>query len=417
MTDIRACIVSVGDELLYGHITNTNSQWLSDQLSTVGFSVAQHITVGDSYNAIHSAIHTALSESDCVVLTGGLGPTRDDLTKSILVDYFECQLVENKKVLAHIEQLFTSKGQNITELDRSQALIPEAAEPLDNEFGTAPGLWIAHNSKILIALPGVPSEMKQIVQAHALPRLKSYFNFPTILHYSVRTVGLYETQIAQSIADWEQHLPVGSSLAYLPSLGTVKLRLTLKGEDEQVLDELAKPQIAYLKKVLGKSVYSDTDLELPAFIGQLLAQLQKTVATAESCTGGMLASSFTQQAGSSQYFIGGMIAYSNEVKVNDLGVLPETLAANGAVSEATAKEMAQQIRLKYKTDIGLATTGIAGPTGEAPGKPVGTVFIAYADHKGVIVKRLQLKGNRLYNIQQTCIEVLNLLRIQVLGLE
>ena len=415
MKKILAEILTIGDEILYGQITDTNSQWISQQLDEMGVKVVRKTTVGDNEEDMLAAFAEAEERADMVLITGGLGPTNDDLTLPLLSKYFGSEMVMNQEVYEHVKHIFESRGMTFTELNKGQALVPEMAEVLFNRLGTAPGTWYEREGTVFISMPGVPHEMKTIMKEAALPKLREFFHTPVIYHKLVKTVGIGESFLADKIKSWEDNLPQHISLAYLPSIGHVKLRLTAVGDDREQLKQEVQEQIDLLLPLAGKYVYGYGSTTLEEAIGQMLLERKKTIALAESCSGGFVQHKITSVAGSSAYFQGGVVPYHNDFKMGMLGVKSETLEAHGAVSEATVKEMAERVREKFNADIGAASSGIAGPGGGTPDKPVGTVWIAYADGEQTIAKKLQLTQNRKLNIELTNIAVLNLVRKSLRG--
>ena len=410
---ISAEIITIGDEILYGQITDTNSQYLSAQLDGLGIRVVRKTSVGDRAADIRQALDAALSIAQLVILTGGLGPTKDDITKHTLAEYFDTELVMHEPTLARLKAFFEQRGKVLNELNHRQAMLPAASTLLPNAKGTAMGMWFEHQGKVVISLPGVPHEMKHLIEDEALPRIREFFQTPIIYHKMIRTVGVPESILAEKIADWESALPEHIKLAYLPNYGQVRLRLTARGARRQVLEQEVDAQIAALLPIAGKYIYGYDDLTLEQAIGERLMAKGKTMATAESCTGGHVAHLITSIPGSSRYFMGGIVSYDNAVKMGQLGVQSSTLEEHGAVSEATVLEMAQGVRARLGTNIGLATSGVAGPGGGTPDKPVGTVWIAYADESGAVAKRLQLTEDRMINIRLSSTAVLNLARLQI----
>ena len=415
MKKILAEILTIGDEILYGQITDTNSQWISQQLDEMGVKVVRKTTVGDNEEDMLAAFAEAEERADMVLITGGLGPTNDDLTLPLLSKYFGSEMVMNQEVYEHVKHIFESRGMTFTELNKGQALVPEMAEVLFNRLGTAPGTWYEREGTVFISMPGVPHEMKTIMKEAALPKLREFFHTPVIYHKLVKTVGIGESFLADKIKSWEDNLPQHISLAYLPSIGHVKLRLTAVGDDREQLKQEVQEQIDLLLPLAGKYVYGYGSTTLEEAIGQMLLERKKTIALAESCSGGFVQHKITSVAGSSAYFQGGVVPYHNDFKMGMLGVKSETLEAHGAVSEATVREMAERVREKFNADIGAASSGIAGPGGGTPDKPVGTVWIAYADGEQTIAKKLQLTQNRKLNIELTNIAVLNLVRKSLRG--
>lgn len=410
MKQILAEILTIGDEILYGQITDTNSQWISAELDQLGIKVIRKTTVGDTKEGILGAFAEAEARADMVLITGGLGPTNDDLTMPMLAEYFDSEIIMNESVLAHVKHFFESRGRTFTELNKRQALVPEAAEVLHNEMGTAPGTWYERNGKVFVSMPGVPHEMKNLMKTLVLPKLSSFFQTPVIYHKLIKTVGIGESFLADKIKDWEDSLPEHISLAYLPSVGHVKLRLTAVGDHRETLKADIQKLIDDLIPLAGQYIYGYDSTTLEEAVGELLKKKDKTLALAESCSGGYAQHKITTVAGSSAYFQGGVVPYHNDHKINILGVKPATLEAHGAVSEECVKEMAEGVRTLFKADIGASSSGIAGPGGGSEEKPVGTVWIAFADGKETITKKLQLTQNRQLNIELTQISILNLVR-------
>ena len=414
MYKTKAEIITIGDEILYGHILDTNSQWISIELDNVGIKVIRKTTIGDVRKELLSAFKDAESRADLILITGGLGPTNDDLTKPCLTEYFETELEINEQALTEVTEFFASKGFELTEVNRQQALLPVGSTMLSNKIGTAPGIWLEKNGKTFVSMPGVPKEMQLLMRNEVIPKVKARFNTDIIYHKVVKTIGRGESWLADEIKDWEQNLPEHIRLAYLPSLGQVKLRLTAVGHDMELLKKDVEYQIELLKKPAGRYIFGyDTDT-IETVIGKLLKAHNKTVALAESCSGGYLSHMITSVAGSSDYLRGAVVPYHNDHKMEILGVKETTLKDHGAVSEQTVHEMANQVRKLFKADIGVATSGVAGPGGGTAEKPVGTVWIALADKNHTVTKKLQLWNDREINIKATAIAVLNLIRITLL---
>ncbi|WP_422356136.1 competence/damage-inducible protein A [Roseivirga pacifica] len=410
MKQINAEILTIGDEILYGQITDTNSQWMSAELDQLGIKVVRKTTVGDTEEAILTAFEEAESRADIILITGGLGPTNDDLTMPMLAKYFDSEIIMNEAVLNHVKDFFERRGRVFTELNKRQALVPKIAQVLHNELGTAPGTWYERNGKVFVSMPGVPHEMKNLMKTHVLPKLQQVFQTPVIYHKLIKTVGIGESFLADKIKVWEDNLPEHVSLAYLPSVGHVKLRLTAVGESREQLEKDVDLLIKSFLPLGGDYVYGYDNTTLEEAVGDILKKTGKTIAFAESCSGGYVQHKITTVAGSSAYFQGGVVPYHNDHKINLLGVRPETLEEHGAVSGACVKEMAEGVRKLFKADIGASSSGIAGPGGGTSDKPVGTVWIAYADGEKTITKKLQLTQNRELNIKLTEIAVLNLVR-------
>ena len=410
MKNINAELLTIGDEILYGQIVDTNSQWMSVELDKIGIKVIRKTTVGDVEQDMLTAFAEAESRVDIILITGGLGPTSDDLTKPVLAKYFNCGLQINEEALTEVTEFFISRGRELTEINRQQAALPTACEKITNAMGTAPGMWFNKGNKVFMSMPGVPHEMKKMMTEQVLPRLKQKYLLPVIHHKVIRTIGLGESFLAEKIADWEKALPTHLKLAYLPSLGEVKLRLTGFGDSLPQLQKETDEQVVKLKELVGQFIYGYGEEPIEVAIGKLLKEKKLNLSIAESCTGGYLSHLITSVPGSSDYFLGSIIPYDYQIKMRQLGVKPETLEKYGAVSEPTIIEMANIVRAKFNTDIGVATSGIAGPGGATPDKPVGTVWIAYSDKNHTVTKKLQLSKDRLINIRLSSIAVLNLIR-------
>lgn len=414
MATVTAELLTIGDEILYGQIVDTNAQWMSVELGNAGVKVIRKTSVGDVESEILTAFAEAEKRVDIVLITGGLGPTSDDLTKPCLAKYFNCEMKIHEEALAEVTEFFTRRGRELTDINRNQALLPICCEKITNSIGTAPGMWFQKQSsqgtKVFMSMPGVPHEMKKMMTDFVIPKIKGTFETPVIYHKMIRTIGLGESFLAAKIVDWEQSLPPHMKLAYLPSLGDVKLRLTGIGKSMEELKAEAEALTAKLRERIGQFIYGYGDDPIEVVIGNTLRERNLTLAVAESCTGGYLSHMITSVPGSSTYFMGSMIPYAYEVKMRQLGVKPETLEKYGAVSEPTIIEMANIVRAKFNTDIGVATSGVAGPGGATPDKPVGTVWIAYSDKYQTVTRKLQLSTDRLINIRLASAAVLNLIR-------
>jgi len=410
MKIIKAELLTIGDEILYGQIVDTNSQWMSVELDKIGIKVVRKTSIGDKEEDILTAFAEAEKRADVVLITGGLGPTSDDITKPCLARYFNCEIRMHEEALAEVREFFTSRGREITEINRQQAALPICCTKITNPIGTAPGMWFERTGKIFMSMPGVPHEMKRMMTERVLPKLLETFKMPTILHKVIRTAGIGESMLAEKIASWEKSLPEHIKLAYLPSLGEVKLRLTGFGDASE---KLRKEIDDYAQKLLpfaGDYVFGYGDDPLEVVLGNTLRAKKLTLSVAESCTGGYVSHLITSVPGCSDYFLGSMIPYDYQIKMRQLGVKPETLEKYGAVSEPTISEMANIVRAKFNTDIGVATSGIAGPGGATPDKPVGTTWIAYSDKHQTVTKKLQLTKDRAINIKLASAAVLNLIR-------
>lgn len=413
MSPVLAELLTIGDEILYGQIVDTNAQWMSVALDQVGIRVVRKTTVGDQEEAILTAFAEAEKRADIVLITGGLGPTSDDLTKPCLAKYFNCPLEIHEEALAEVTEFFKSRGRELTERNRQQAALPACCTKITNPVGTAPGMWFEKNGKIFMSMPGVPHEMKKMMTEQVIPRLKKQFELPVILHKIIRTVGIGESILAEKIEPWENALPPHVKLAYLPNLGEVKLRLTATGHSKEALQNDLESLTSSLLPVAGDYIYGFGEEPLEQVIGNLLRSRKLTLSIAESCTGGYLSHLVTSIPGSSEYFLGSMVPYAYDIKMRQLGVKPEVLEKHGAVSEPTIVEMANIVRAKFNTDIGVATSGIAGPGGATPDKPVGLVWIAYSDKHQTVTRKLLLSKDRMINIRMASVAVLNLIRLSL----
>ena len=411
---IKAEIITIGDEILYGQITDTNTQWISAELDKIGIRTIRKSSIGDAEEAILKIFEESSQRADLVIVTGGLGPTKDDITKKTFCKYFNTELITHPQALADVTDFFKKRGRELSEINKSQGEIPANATFIQNTMGTAPGMWFEQNGVVFVSMPGVPYEMKSMMTLTLLPKLQEHFKTPVIFHKVIRTVGIGESYLAEMIETWEDALPSTIKLAYLPSMGNVKLRLTGFGEDLQVVKSQVEEQFQNILPTIQEYVYGFGKDELEEVIGRILTERKETVSVAESCTGGYLGHQFTKVSGSSAYFVGGILAYDNAVKINQLGVKPETLNTYGAVSEQTVIEMSKNVRKLMKSTYGLATSGVAGPSGGTPEKPVGTIWVAISSEKGVITKQLTLGGSREQNIHLTSVNILNLLRTKCL---
>lgn len=374
---MTAEIITIGDEILIGQIVDTNSVFISKELNKIGVSVYQISSIQDEKQHILNALEEAASRVDIILITGGLGPTKDDITKHTLCEYFNDTLVHNESVLKHVEDLFRNHvKQPILETNRMQAMVPSQAIVLHNEFGTAPGMWIEKDNKVFVSMPGVPYEMKGLMTSEVLPRLQHKFKRPFVLHKTVLTYGVGESLLADRMEDWENNLPPFIKLAYLPSLGRVRLRLTAKGPDEQLLEDGIEAELIKLHGIIGDVItgYEDDDpIELT--IGKALMARQQTLALAESCTGGLIAARFTANAGASAYFKGGLVTYATESKESLLDIDLDFIHKHGVVSREVALAMAHSAKKKFKSDVAVSVTGVAGPTKGDSDRDVGTVYI------------------------------------------
>ncbi len=414
MNNIKAEVITIGDEILYGQINDTNSTWITSTLDEIGIKTIQKTTIGDREGEIIRALKEAESRADIILITGGLGPTKDDLTKPTLAKYFDSEIKLHEKALEELTALFKQVGRELTDINRRQAELPVKCEMVSNKLGTAPGMWFFERGKAFVSMPGVPYEMKAMMTNTIIPKLMETFETDLIYHKVIRTVGIGESWLSEMIEPWETDLPEHIKLAYLPSPGEVKLRLTATGKNKDEIKADVESQIQQVLPTIEKYVFGYNKDTVELAIGNMLKERGFTISTAESCTGGFVAHKITSIPGSSSYFMGSVIAYDNTIKINHLSVPPDILEKHGAVSEETALAMARNVREKLNTTIGLAATGIAGPDGGTEEKPVGTIWIAYADEERAIAKKLQLSKTRDLNIRLTAINVLNLLRIELL---
>ena len=411
---MNAEIISIGDELLIGQVINTNASWIAQKLNLVGISIKQITVVSDEKQHIKEAIDLASSRAEIILITGGLGPTNDDITKITLCEYFDCELVFDYWAFGDIEELFGQRGLPVTEINKKQAELPEKCFPIRNTCGTAPGMWFDQNGKIIISMPGVPFEMKPMMEDFIIPKLQEHFKLPNIFHKTILTQGVGESFLSETIADWENSLPSHIKLAYLPSPGIVRLRLSGQGIDKAQIRNEIMSFVKTLNSQIPQYIYGYDDDLLEEIIGKLLNAENKTISTAESCTGGFISHKITSVPGSSKYFKGSFIAYSDEIKTDFLGVKKVTILNFGAVSEQTAIEMAMNVMTKFNTDYAISATGIAGPDGGTEEKPIGLTWIAIASPEGVFAKKFLFGESRERTILKTSIQALNMLRKLIL---
>lgn len=411
---MKAEIITIGDEILIGQIVDTNSAWMGQNLNLHGIDVFQVTSVHDNHEHILKAFADAESRVDLVLITGGLGPTKDDITKKVLCEYFDTELVFQTEVLEHVRSLLSSRNVTINQLNRDQALLPASCTILHNSAGTAAGMWFERNNTIFISMPGVPFEMEAIMTEEVLPRLAKLGITQSIVHKTVLTIGLPESMLAEKIEEWESALPSFVKLAYLPSPMAVRLRLSGYGTDKALIEAEIEKQVKELLSLIPENVFGYDDDNLARAIGRMLVETSKTLAVAESCTGGNIAQVITSNPGCSAYFKGGVVAYSNEIKNKFLKVPEQVLKIHGAVSQQVAEAMALGVRSELNADYSIATTGIAGPDGGTLEKPVGMVWIAVAGPSGVKSKMYIFKHNRERNIIRSTQTSLNMLRILIL---
>ncbi|MBC8986593.1 competence/damage-inducible protein A [Pedobacter sp. N36a] len=402
-------IITIGDEILIGQIVDTNSAWMAKQLNQIGMKVKQITSVSDDADHIMEALRLAESRADVILMTGGLGPTKDDITKVTLAKYFNMGFRRDEETLNHVTEIFARLNRPMIDLNRTQADVPEGCTVIKNKNGTAPCMWFEQHGKIFVSMPGVPFEMMYLMDDEIIPRIKAAFKLPVIYHKTILTSNIGESFLAMEIEDIENSLPPNIKLAYLPKLGQVRLRLSTIGEEEAPLkaavDFYAQQIIARIKH----HVVAEEDIALEKAILNFMEQRKLTLSTAESCTGGYIAHLITQHPGCSSVYEGGAVTYSYDLKMSLLGVKAETLAKYGAVSEETVKEMALGALQNFKTDYAVAVSGIAGPDGGMPDKPVGTVWIAVAHAKGVVSKVFSFGNKRTQNIERSAAAALSMI--------
>src|SRR5690242_7306002 len=410
MKNIYASIITIGDELLIGQVIDTNSAWIAQQLNKIGVAIKNRIAIGDDGDEIKNALDFESRQADVILITGGLGPTRDDITKKVLCDYFGGKLVINEGALENVKRLFEKVyNKPVSEVNLKQAEVPDVCEVIQNKRGSAPGMVFQRDGKIFISMPGVPYEMMGIMHDF-LPYVQQKFQLPAVLHRTILTAGIGESALAEMIENFEDNLPKEIRLAYLPNYGMVRLRLTTSGFDKEKTEKTLDEQFSQLKVLVKEYMVTDEDESMQQVVGKWLLKNKKTISTSESCTGGAIASLITSVPGSSAYFEGSVVSYSYEIKEILLGVKKETLEKFGAVSEETVREMLAGLLEKMKTDFGIAVSGIMGPGGGLPGKPVGTVWVAVGSKERQMVKVLKQRFDRLKNIEVTSVMALNLMR-------
>lgn len=413
-----ATIITIGDEILIGQIVDTNSAWISSVLNDAGVRVLEKLSVADDSFAIRQAVDNSIRRCEVTIITGGLGPTKDDITKKTLADYFGCDLVRDDTTYAWLKEMTAQRGFRFNELNQAQAMVPECCTVLHNEYGTAPGMWFERGGHVVVSLPGVPFEMKGLMNEQVMPKLKSYFNLQAIVHKTANLFGISESELALLLAEWENALPEYLKLAYLPNLGNMRLRLSAYEVDgEQAMAEIDR-RFAEAEKLTTKYWLGYGDLNVVSATAAMLKERGETLAVAESCTGGALSSAFTAMAGASAYFMGGVVSYDNSVKSGVLGVNKDDIERYGAVSKTVAEQMARGVRELCGTTYGVATTGVAGPDGGTDEKPAGTVWIAVSTAERVFARKFSFGANqRAQNIQRAVSHGVNLVRLAMLGYE
>ena len=408
---ISASIITIGDELLIGQVTDTNSAWMGRALTAAGIRLQRRIAVGDEREDIIKALNSEKKEIDIILITGGLGPTSDDITKDVLCEYFDGKMVVHEPTLTHIRNLFeVVLKKKMIESNMKQAEVPDNCTVLTNSRGTAPGMWFEQAGKIIISMPGVPHEMMGMMEDVVLPALKNHFKLPFIAHQTLLTIGVGESFLAEKIKSFETSLPQNVSLAYLPNFGQVRLRLSTSGPEKDAMNTQLDTLFQELQSLVKENLVTVKDESLQDVVSRLLMEKQQTVATAESCTGGYIAHLLTAKAGASQIYEGSIISYSYKAKENLLQVENECLKTYGAVSEQVVRQMAEGALKNIGSDYVIAVSGIMGPEGGMPGKPVGTVWIAVGNGKEITAKMFSLRADRERNIQITSVQALNMLR-------
>ncbi|MBR4582933.1 MAG: competence/damage-inducible protein A [Bacteroidales bacterium] len=409
---MNAGIIIIGDEILIGQVVDINSSWISREMNKIGFRTETVITVGDDGKSISDAIDKCLEVADVVFMTGGLGPTKDDITKKVICEKFGTELVLDEKVLANVAEMLGRRGIAMTENNRGQALVPATATVINNAVGTAPGIMMERNGKLLFSMPGVPFEMRYLMEHEIIPLIKKHYDLKPVFHKTLLLTGIAESILAEKISDWEDSLAENVRLAYLPAYSSIRLRLSVYEPNDNTESYIAG-KVKELEQIVPENIIAYEDIKLEELVGKLLKDKHCTVATAESCTGGKVASLITSVSGSSEYYKGSVVSYCNEVKANVLGVSRADLEKYGAVSSTVAEQMASGVRRLLKTDYAVATTGIAGPTGGSDEKPVGTVWIAVATPTKVVSRKYVFGKDRAINIERFAASALSMLIVEM----
>ena len=413
---MKAAIITIGDEILIGQIVDTNSAFIAKSLDRIGVEIYEMISISDSKQHILETFEKFQNKVDLVLITGGLGPTKDDVTKKTFCDYFGDELIVNKEVEEHVIELIERvMNRKASQINKDQALVPSKCTVLHNKVGTAPGMWMKKENTVFISLPGVPYEMKYLVENEIIPKVVREYKRPYILHKTILTYGQGESLVAERIENWENNLPDFIKLAYLPSPGRVRLRLSAKGIDKEFLEKAIAENVISLSKIIGDIIVGyDDDETIETIVGHLLRQQNKTISTAESCTGGKIAQILTSVSGASNYFKGSVVSYATETKISVLGLSEELIKEHSVVSAAVVKQMAINVKRMMKTDYAIATTGNAGPTKGDSNAEVGTVFIALATPNEVIVEEFNFGQPREKVIDRTVIKSMEMLRKEIL---
>ena len=414
---MNSAIITIGDEILIGQIIDTNSAWIAENLNLLGIKVDEIISISDNPGHIKDTLLRYEGNKELIIITGGLGPTKDDVTKKALAEYFNSGLQLNSDVLAHIESLFAQRGIKVSEVNRMQAMLPDNCRILKNPSGTAAGMWFEKGGSVFISMPGVPYELKDIYTQSLLPELRGILKGSLIVHRTLMTQGIPESILSDRIKNWEDSLPAHIKLAYLPRPGLVRLRLSAMGISRPVLEAELEIEIIKLLNIIDKDVFSLEETSLEMVLGKILSDRKLTLATAESCTGGAISKLITSVPGSSKYFMGSIIAYNNGIKEKFIGVNAKTIIKYGAVSQQVVEEMAEGVRIKLGVDYSIATSGIAGPDGGSEEKPVGTTWIAVSSEEKTVSKRFLFGEHRGRNIEKATLAALNMLRKMILEIE
>jgi nicotinamide-nucleotide amidase len=416
MHTIQASIITIGDELLIGQVVDTNSAWMAQQLNKAGIRVVRRVAVGDVWDEIWNALDEESKHAAIILITGGLGPTADDITKPLLCKYFDGKMVVDKGALQNVKNIFENiLKRPMIERNARQAEVPDCCKVIPNKKGTAPGMSFERNGKIFISMPGVPFEMKGMMHDYVIPELVKHFSFPHIAHRTLLTAGVGESFLAELIKDFETSLPSHIKLAYLPNYGMVRLRLSSSGMDTDVVEKEVQQHFDILQTLVKENLVTNRDEPMQKVIARLLIEKNKTISTAESCTGGYIAHLLTEEAGASSYYSGSVVSYSNKAKEELLKVDKNTLNEMGAVSEEVVIQMAKGALKNIQTDYTIAVSGIMGPDGGTMDKPVGTVWVAVGNAKNIQTQKLQFRFDRQRNIQLTAVNALNMLRKFILA--
>ena len=410
---MRADIITIGDEILIGQIVDTNSAWIAARLGEIGVSIRRKYSIGDRREEIIDAVEESLAKSELVIITGGLGPTKDDITKRVLAEIFHSPMVCDQETYERVERMMKARDIAFNDLNKGQAMVPECCTVLANHKGTAPGMWFEREGRVVVSLPGVPFEMEALMLESVLPKVSEHFDLAAVVHKTAITYGLAESMMAEHIAAWEDALPPHLHLAYLPSPSQLRLRLSAYDMDKAQAEKEIDEKFEQLLPLLGDYFVGWGDTTVQSAVAEMLLAKGATLSAAESCTGGALSAKFTAMSGASEYFWGGVVSYDNSVKENVLGVSRENLDIYGAVSEQVARQMAEGVRRVCGTTYGVATTGIAGPSGGTPDKPVGTVWMAVATPTHTIAKVVVHGKIRAVNIERAATAAINMLRLEL----